>query len=102
HPSHLEPRLLSGARLHPGDWIDVRSREFPDGCAVFSGEPEDQTVVAPNYIGPSRKKPGCASFRQPYLGLPPLPGARIWSRAMGPAPKKIRANARVARDRGNS
>ena len=41
HPSHLEPRLLSGARLHSGDWIDVCRREFSYGCAVLRGEPED-------------------------------------------------------------
>jgi hypothetical protein len=37
-----------------------------------------------------------------YFGLPPLPGARMWSKAMGPPPKKMRANARAANARGNS
>ncbi len=46
HSSHLESRLLSGARLHPGDWVDVCRGEFPDGCAVLGREPEDQAVRA--------------------------------------------------------
>src|SRR5580704_2225771 len=37
-----------------------------------------------------------------YLDLPPPPGARTWSKAMGPPPKKMRAKARAARARGNS
>ena len=44
HPSHLRPRLLPGAGLHPGDWIDIRGSEFSDGRDVFGGESEDSAV----------------------------------------------------------
>lgn len=37
-----------------------------------------------------------------YLFFAPLPGARMWSRAIGPAPRKIRPKARAAKARGNS
>ena len=37
--SHQQPRLLSGARLHSCDWVDVRRGQFSDGLSVFGGKP---------------------------------------------------------------
>ena len=37
-----QPRLLPGARLHPGDRTDLRRGELSDGRAVLGGEPEDR------------------------------------------------------------
>ena len=34
-----QSRLLSGAGMHSGDWVDVRRSELSDGLAVFGGEP---------------------------------------------------------------
>ncbi len=44
HPGHFQSRLLSGAGLHPGDWIDLCSGELIDRSAVFGGQPEDTAV----------------------------------------------------------
>src|ERR1022692_3062059 len=46
---------------------------------------------------------GCREAVWGYLDFPPPPpGARMWSKAIGPPPKKIRANARAAKASGNS
>jgi ABC-type dipeptide/oligopeptide/nickel transport system permease component len=37
HPGYFQPRLLSGAGLHTGDWIDIRGGEFFDRLALFGG-----------------------------------------------------------------
>ena len=50
----------SSARLHPGDWTDVRSGEFSDGFPVFGGEPKDQGVALASRRRESATMPLCS------------------------------------------
>src|ERR1019366_10197435 len=43
--SHLEPRLLPGAGMHPGDWTDLRAGEFPHRPDVLGTEPAHPAVA---------------------------------------------------------
>src|ERR1035438_6872370 len=101
----------SQIQLEP-DFRKETSRKFVNSCNPNAGlqpanKPESGRKVARQQRKPSHscmQKPGKLGGRRESDGyrLFPPPGARMWSKAMGPPPRKIRPKARVARARGNS